>query len=387
MRGVKVSIVVVLLLAGTGLCGCRTCTQPLPPCTDCLPEIEGGSWICEVDIPPPPTELPSLDNLVFAGGGVKGAAYGGALKVLDSYGLLAPATRVAGTSAGSITAMAVSFGLSGDQICELVANIPFARFEDPASTICHLESLEQQYGWYSGDFALCFLECMVERYTGSRSTTFADLHELVEACDPASDKPCFKDLYVIGTDVNRHKAKIFSWTLTPEMPIADAVRISMSIPYFFASRDLDGDTMVDGGVLWNYPIYLFDELPPDACSVNDNRLPTADTLGFNLGLLEFDRRPINNLVQYTKELVTTILDAQLATLVLRPDDVKRTVFINTGEISAIDFNLTPEQVHWLVVQGADATEKYLAAKVAREQAPDWLLERLRVRMPEMRFER
>jgi NTE family protein len=385
MRG-KLSIVIVLLLAGAGLCGCRTCNQPMPTCAECLPELKGGG-ICELDIPPPPDGLPGYDNLVFAGGGVKGAAYGGALKVLDSYGLLAPATRVAGTSAGSITAMAVSFGLSGEQICELVANINFAAFEDPASTLCHLESLEKQYGWYSGSFALCFLECMVERYTGSRSTTFEQLHDLVEACDPDSDTRCFKDLYVIGTDVNRHKVRIFSWKLTPDMPIADAVRISMSIPYFFASRDLDGDTMVDGGVLWNYPIYLFDDIPPDAYSVHDSRRPTDATLGFNLGLLDFEKRPIKNLVQYTKELVTTILDAQLATLALRPDDVRRTIFINTGDISAIDFNLTPEQVHWLVEQGADATEKYLATKVAKDQAPEWLLERLRDRMPEIKLRR
>src|SRR3989442_3497051 len=43
------------------------------------------------------------------------------------------------------------------------------------------------------------------------------------------------------------------------MRVADAVRISMSIPLFCASVKLArGDRYVDGGVLDNYPIKLFD---------------------------------------------------------------------------------------------------------------------------------
>ena len=51
-------------------------------------------------------------NLVFSGGGVRGIAYLGALEMLDEYGIIENIQRVAGTSAGAITATIVSFGLS-----------------------------------------------------------------------------------------------------------------------------------------------------------------------------------------------------------------------------------------------------------------------------------
>ena len=56
-------------------------------------------------------------NLVFEGGGVKGIAYAGAMKVLEKKGILKNIVRVGGTSAGAINVglpkgdkIAVSFG-------------------------------------------------------------------------------------------------------------------------------------------------------------------------------------------------------------------------------------------------------------------------------------
>ena len=66
-------------------------------------------------------------------------------------------------------------------------------------------------------------------------------------------------MYFIGTNLSTSFAEIFSYEHTPRMCIADAVRISMSIPLFFAAkRGVRDDVYVDGGVLSNYPIKLFD---------------------------------------------------------------------------------------------------------------------------------
>ncbi len=386
MRSASLCLCLVFaVLVTVGMGGCQTCKKPQLPCAQCLPD-PGGAKMCQIEIPPPPAELPDYDNLVFCGGGVKGISYGGALKVLDSYQRLAPTTEVAGTSAGSLTALVVSLGLSGEEICELIAAIDYSRFEDSASTACHLKSLKDLYGWYTGDYALCLLECLVQKFTGSRQTTFAELHSRALAqrqageCD-SDEGRCFKDLYVIGTEVNHHTVKVFSWETTPDVAIAEAARISMAIPYFFASRDLDGLTMVDGGVLWNYPISLFDEHAAGSVTLNEGE-SNPRTLGFHLGLLEFEKHPVNDFMQFTKQVIATILDAQTAQLALRPEDVKRSVFIDTGKICATDFDLTPEQVKWLVKQGASATEDYFQPTRARDQAPDWLLDRLRARQPQ-----
>src|SRR3954453_918866 len=69
-------------------------------------------------------------NLVFEGGGVKGVAYAGALEVLDSAGILAQVTAVAGTSAGAITAALVALGQTPDELRETMLALDFGQFED-----------------------------------------------------------------------------------------------------------------------------------------------------------------------------------------------------------------------------------------------------------------
>ena len=61
-------------------------------------------------------------NLVFEGGGVKGIAYAGALKVLEDKNILSQVDRVAGTSAGAITAALVAMKYDADQIDEIVGS-------------------------------------------------------------------------------------------------------------------------------------------------------------------------------------------------------------------------------------------------------------------------
>ena len=69
-------------------------------------------------------------NLVFEGGGVKGIAYGGALKELNDRDILKKITRVAGTSAGAITAVLLAVGYSHDEVSDIVADTNFNDFAD-----------------------------------------------------------------------------------------------------------------------------------------------------------------------------------------------------------------------------------------------------------------
>jgi NTE family protein len=80
------------------------------------------------------------------------------------------------------------------------------------------------------------------------------------------------ELAVTGTNVETGKAGIFSRRTTPNLPVADAVRISMSLPIGFkpyvirpehvALYDLDGwllGVWIDGGYLNNLPLHVFDQ--------------------------------------------------------------------------------------------------------------------------------
>src|SRR5262245_22302366 len=91
-------------------------------------------------------------NLVFEGGGVKGIAYVGALGVLEEQGLLGGIKRVAGTSAGAITATLVALGLSSAEVGRVVASTSFRSFmDDDWGTVRDTKRILDSYGLYKGD--------------------------------------------------------------------------------------------------------------------------------------------------------------------------------------------------------------------------------------------
>lgn len=301
-------------------------------------------------------------NLVFEGGGVKGLAYAGAVDVLDQAGISSQIERVGGASAGAITATLVSLGYTGAEVTQTFMNMDFTKFEDGG--LLGPERLLKEYGWYKGDYFLNFIEEQIERKTGNARSTFAEVR-----------RPEFKDLYVVGTELTQQLSVVFSHESSPDMAIADAVRISMSIPLFFAARKVGDNVFCDGGVLNNYPITLFDEQrylsnqsgDPDEEVDTDEDITNQETLGFHLDNLSHPPvYAIKNLFHFVGDVYEAIINIQRDLLMSNPDDVKRSVFIDNLGIKTTDFKLTDAQKLALIKSGKDATEKYLSSNGSTE---------------------
>src|SRR3954453_6352371 len=97
---------------------------------------------------------PKQADLVFEGGGVKGIAFGGALAALDDAGY--EIKRVAGTSAGAITAALVAAGYTAQELDALLQKIPFEDFKDEGRLDKlpggKLLSVIREFGVYEGKF-------------------------------------------------------------------------------------------------------------------------------------------------------------------------------------------------------------------------------------------
>ncbi|WP_236658319.1 patatin-like phospholipase family protein [Pseudomonas knackmussii] len=200
----------------------------------------------------------NFKNLVFEGGGVKGIAYLGASEVLDQKEILPSIERVGGTSAGAINAILVGLGYSQAEMKNILWRLDFNKFlDDSWGIITDTERLIDDFGWYKGDYFRKWIGELIKGKTGNSESTFADIENM-----KSSDKgKLFKSLFFVGTNLSTSYSEIFSAEHTPRTCIADAVRISMSIPLFFAAkRSMRGDVYVDGGVLDNYPIKLFDRM-------------------------------------------------------------------------------------------------------------------------------
>ncbi|HUO87059.1 MAG TPA: patatin-like phospholipase family protein [Thermoanaerobaculia bacterium] len=335
------ALAVGLLVVAAG--GCRT-LPPAPPCSCAAALAAGGASCPPLAAAPAGTAAPAPTNLVFEGGGVKGVAYGGALQVLAAVGGLERVERVGGTSAGSITALLVALGYSAEEITAIILDLDFRRFRD-GTFLRDSERLFEEYGWYPGNTATCLFECLVERRLGDRLATFADLHRR------AATDPAFRDLYVVATDLDRSHWVVFSHESPQhaDVPLAHAVRASMSIPFYFTAQRIAGQTLVDGGVMRNYPIDLFDRADPSSA-----------TLGFFLGGLGPEVE-VKDFEQFTKQVIESLVAVQNADFCVEPDNIRRSVFIDPLGIATTDFDLTLEQKCALIRSGAAGLRAHLEA--------------------------
>lgn len=320
-------------------------------------------------------------NLIFEGGGVKGIAYVGALEVLEQKGVLANIKRVGGTSAGAINAILLGLGYTPAETRNVLGALDFKSFlDDSWGVIRDSERLIKEFGWYKGDFFRKWICKIIENKTGNGDATFDQVHAQM-------DERGFRDLYFVGTNLSTHFSEVFSFEHTPRFCVADAVRISMSIPLFFAAkRSPRGDVYVDGGLMDNFPIKLFDrekyvESSSRSTDYYDTRnqelqamgknispyVYNKETLGFRLDSAkeiavfrdqgEPEHTHIEDFFDYAWAMVGTIMAAQ-ENQHLHSDDWHRTIYIDTLGVKTTEFSLTDDKKQALVVSGRTGTTNY-----------------------------
>jgi len=318
------------------------------------------------------------NNLVFSGGGVLGIAYLGSLQFLHETGLISSFENLAGTSAGAITACLTSFNLPFEKLHELLDSLDYTKIpvkdESPDHRIIPqaiksqvgklfdnvdcVYRLIKSFGWYSSEYIYYWLRnCINSQFDPTKKAppyTFSDFF------DPSLhiDGRPFKDLYILGTDISHTSSTIFSYKTTPNMEVAEAVRISMSVPLLFESIKSKCDCVtpaserifIDGGMLYNYPITLFD----------DHYAP-EQTIG-----ICFDTTPkpveINNIVDFISCALSCSGIVQRKLYLSDPQNIARSITIQTADVSPFDFNVTVNDptYNFLYSQGYHAAEIYFS---------------------------
>lgn len=322
-------------------------------------------------------------NLVFEGGGVKGIAYVGAMQVLEESGISQDIVRVGGTSAGAINAVLVGLNYTPEETKEILARLDFKNFlDDSWGVVRDTNRLLTEYGWHKGDYFRTWLAGVIGAKTGNPESTFTEINDKKAGSH-------FRDMYFIGTNLSTRFSEVFSFKHTPRMCVADAARISMSIPLFFAAkRSVRGDVYVDGGVLDNYPIKLFDRekyveeaahrSSPGYYAAHNAKLTQAgktispyvynkETLGFRLDSgeeiavfrdqAEPAHHKIDDFFSYAWSLVNTFMESQ-ENQHLHSDDWQRTIYIDTLGVKTTDFDLDDERKNTLLESGRTHTKKY-----------------------------
>lgn len=313
-------------------------------------------------------------DLVLEGGGVKGSGLVGAVTALAEHGDPYSFHRIAGTSAGAIVAGFLAAGMSAAQVKDVMDKLDFAQFEDESGILGHIPGLGQLSGLllHEGLFKGGFLHDWVSETLAAHGVhTWADLKE----DDPGSSLPADQRyrLVVIVSDVSRGLMLRLPWDyesllgVDPDtVPVADAIRASASIPFFFRPWKMLTNPAVtghanivcaDGGLLSNFPLSVFDR--------TDGAEARWPTLGVKLSgqttIRTEDWNPENDNVQLAKSLLGTMMDAHDRSYVNDPQAVARTIFVNTSPYQATDFHLTAADKTTLFSKGFGSGQKFLTS--------------------------
>ena len=315
-------------------------------------------------------------DLVLEGGGVKGLGTAGAVMALLDAGWTFP--RVAGTSVGALAAAFAATGADSAVLHDVLAHLDLRQIPDrrvPVPVVGEGVSLLMGRGAYAGDWIHRWLARELE---GLGVRTFADLRNDDDGADPALQTPDHRyKLVVMATDVTNGRLLRLPWDyprfgLDPdEQLVADAVRMSLSIPFYFDPCTLRNPvtgaeaTIVDGGVLSNFAIEIFDR--------TDGQPPRWPTFGVRLlpdlpaglgDLVPFFGLPMFPAVRLLEQVVATALVGRDQTHLDRPGVRERTMTVDTRGTSITEFGIGLVERRVLMHRGEEAAREFLRGRRA-----------------------
>lgn len=306
--------------------------------------------------------------LALKGGGIRGIAYTGALKVLEEKNITEGIEKVAGTSVGAIVGSLFSMGYSAKELEDIMFNLDIGTFNDGSwFFLGGQRRMRKNYGWYKGKRLEAWIGKQIKASTGNENTTFKDLHLLAK-----KDKK-YRDLYITATNLSTQRLEIFSWETFPNLPIKVAVRASVSVPLYYGAVFLDSagnvvskhnktdnyNIYVDGGIMANYPINLF----PDS-----NSQVSKYTLGLKLERpQQIDyRKTQKGIAPYRIHSLGNFFGAfynicieQLNKGISYEEEKKNTIYISNGNLSPRVRHISLEQKQLLYNNGYEAAKAFL----------------------------
>jgi NTE family protein len=209
-------------------------------------------------------------GLALSGGGARGAAHIGVLKVLEEMRI--PVDYVAGTSMGSIVGALYAAGMSADEISQAMADIDWdsvfsddTRREDLSfrrKQDDRLFLVKHKPGIKDGTLKLPMALVQGQKF---------DL-VLRELLLPVSRITDFDRLPIpfraVATDIGSGREVVLK-----SGDLARAVRASMAVPGAFAAVDIGGQTLVDGGMSNNLPVSVVRQMGADIVIAVDISTP------------------------------------------------------------------------------------------------------------------
>ena len=269
--------------------------------------------------------------LVLSGGGVKGYAHLGVLRVLERENI--KIDYITGTSIGAFIGTLYSIGYTVDEIEKFLDDVNVSNFLETITDNTNLslekkESLKKYSVHLSFDNELNFSFPKGLRGTGEAYLLLKGLLGKYEHMDNFDNFPI--PLRIIATNLNTGETKAFS-----KGDVAKILIASMSIPSIFEPMKIDGEIYVDGLVSRNLPVEEAYEMGADIVVASDIGAPVVEKDDYNILSVMNQANTIqaSNITKISREKASILISPDVKNISAL-DSSKKEELMKLGKVAA-----------------------------------------------------
>lgn len=299
-----------------------------------------------------------INKLAFSGGAIKGIAYVGVFKKIeeliyerrleeskpdfDADKCIIPKfniNTICAVSVGSIFSLIYLLNYTYAEMLEEVLNKKFDQLKD-----IRIMNFVSKYGLDSGTNLISWIQALMVKKGVNPGITLKEFYELNNV-----------DFQIMATNLNKYCYKKFNYSETPDVKVLDAVRMSISVPFLFTINEFEGDIHIDGGLIDNYPIRVFEGNLDNFLGfklINHGEMDTHDV----------DER-IDDIESYIYHILSCYM-VQKEKHTTRSEEYQNcTVYIHTEDITqSVNFALTASEKNKLIEIGYKSITDFLKSK-------------------------
>lgn len=269
-------------------------------------------------------------RIYLSGGGIAAAAHIGALQELQKHTPITAIREFMGVSAGAFVAMCIAIGYTLDELQDFCLRFDFTNITEMDS----IPGWLVHFGMDTGDRLYKMIAACLHVKGLSSDITFKDVYEQFGY-----------SLRVLATDLHDAKPMVYAPDTTPAYCVVDAVRASMSVPYYFQPFicPVTGHFLVDGAVTSNNPLFILskeEQLRTISILIRVSIEPKEV-----IELEDFLLRPLNVLYAQKMDIESTFYDSHCIQIML-------------DGINIMDFSMAEEVKQMIIEKGKEAVKMY-----------------------------
>jgi NTE family protein len=243
-------------------------------------------WIANDTFTQSPVKTRPKIGVVLSGGGAKGLAHIGVLKVLEEAGI--PVDFIAGTSMGAIVGGLYAIGYTARQLDSIARTTNWDEFLTDKVSRRNLSMIEKDESVkYFISFPIREKRISLPSGIVAGQNISRLFNQLTSSVYNQTDFSKFPIPYFcVATDVEKGESVVLK-----KGNLAEAMRASMAIPTVFTPEEIDGKALLDGGLVNNFPVEEMKKMGADII------------IGVDVGFRYYKRNELNSLVKIIEQSI------------------------------------------------------------------------------------